>query len=52
MTNVGLMAYFLGIEVEQTDNDSFISQKKYAKGILKPCWSEVEDFKIWKRSHD
>ena len=26
MTNLGLMSYFLGIEVQQTDDDIFISQ--------------------------
>ncbi|KAK2980856.1 hypothetical protein RJ640_003083 [Escallonia rubra] len=35
MTDIGLMSYFLGIEVKQTDKDIFISQKKYAGDILK-----------------
>ncbi|CAM8990990.1 unnamed protein product [Rhodiola kirilowii] len=35
MTDMGLMSYFLGIEVEQADSGIFISQKKYAKDILK-----------------
>lgn len=35
MTNLGEMKYFLGIEVEQTENGIFISQKKYASDILK-----------------
>ena len=35
MTNLGLMSYFLGIEVKQTNEGIFISQKKYATDILK-----------------
>ncbi|CAM8915543.1 unnamed protein product [Rhodiola kirilowii] len=35
MTDMGLMSYFLGIEVEQAVSGIFISQKKYAKDILK-----------------
>lgn len=35
MTNMGLISYFLGIEVNQTDEGIFISQKKYAKYVLK-----------------
>ena len=35
MTNLRLMSYFLGIKVYQTDDDIFISQKKYALDILK-----------------
>ncbi|CAM8931522.1 unnamed protein product [Rhodiola kirilowii] len=35
MTDMGLMSYFLGIEVEQADSGIFISQKKYARDILK-----------------
>jgi len=35
MTDLGLMSYFLGIEVTQTDGEIFISQKKYAGDILK-----------------
>lgn len=35
MTDLGLMSYFLGIEVSQTDSGIFISQKKYAVDILK-----------------
>ena len=34
MTDCGLMAYFLGIEIRQQPDDIFISQKKYAKEIL------------------
>jgi Reverse transcriptase (RNA-dependent DNA polymerase) len=35
MSDPRLMKYFLGIEVVQTENGIFISQKKYAEGILK-----------------
>ena len=35
MTDIGLMPYFLGIEVNQTDHEIFISQQKYARDILK-----------------
>ncbi|KAL1299248.1 hypothetical protein AAHE18_18G095300 [Arachis hypogaea] len=35
MTDMGLMSYFLGIEVIQNDDGIFISQKKYANDILK-----------------
>ncbi|KAK2988263.1 hypothetical protein RJ640_003134 [Escallonia rubra] len=35
MTDMGLMAYFLGIEVKQGSNGIFISQSKYATEILK-----------------
>ena len=35
MTDLGLMKYFLGIEVSQTDDEIFICQTKYAKDVLK-----------------
>jgi len=35
MTDLGLMSYFLGIEVVQQKGGIFISQKKYASDILK-----------------
>jgi len=35
MTDIGLMAYFLGIEVKQVYDGIFISKERYAKGILK-----------------
>lgn len=35
MTDLGLVTYFLGIEIKQNENDVFICQKKYAKEILK-----------------
>jgi hypothetical protein len=35
MTDLGLMKYFLGIEVEQSDHGIFISQHKYIVEVLK-----------------
>jgi hypothetical protein len=35
MTDLGLMRYFLGIEVHEPKNGIFISQSKYARKILK-----------------
>ncbi|GJV35247.1 retrovirus-related pol polyprotein from transposon TNT 1-94 [Tanacetum coccineum] len=35
MTDIGLMSYYLGIEVKQTDEEIFICQERYAKEILK-----------------
>ncbi|XP_044473188.1 receptor-like protein 43 [Mangifera indica] len=35
MTNIGLMSYYLGLEVKQTQGRIFISQKSYAREILK-----------------
>ncbi|KAL2586551.1 hypothetical protein AAZV13_13G060900 [Glycine max] len=35
MTDLGEMSYFLGMEVKQIEGDIFISQRKYAKEILK-----------------
>jgi hypothetical protein len=35
MTDLGLMTYFLRMEVKQRKNEVFICQKKYAKEILK-----------------
>eukprot|EP00253_Pinus_taeda_P032699 PITA_32699 len=34
MTNMGLLRYFLGIEVDQNENGIFISQEKYANEVL------------------
>jgi hypothetical protein len=35
MTDLGLMKYFLGIEVDQSDDGIFICQTKYANEVLK-----------------
>ncbi|KAH9805142.1 hypothetical protein KPL71_002337 [Citrus sinensis] len=35
MTDLGLMAFFLGMEIKQNENEIFICQKKYAREILK-----------------
>ncbi|KAG6483678.1 hypothetical protein ZIOFF_060330 [Zingiber officinale] len=35
MTDIGLMAYYLGIEVNQREDGSFISQAGYEREILK-----------------
>ncbi|KAK2989940.1 hypothetical protein RJ640_013864 [Escallonia rubra] len=35
ITDIGLMSYYLGIEVKQRDDGIFISQEAYAKEVLK-----------------
>jgi hypothetical protein len=35
ITDIGLMDYYLGIEVKQTEEEIFISQEGYAKEIFK-----------------
>lgn len=35
MTDLGLMTFFLGMEIKQAEHEIFICQKKYAKEILK-----------------
>ena len=35
MTNLGLLHYFLGLEVKQCDDGVFVSQRKYATDLLK-----------------
>ncbi|KAK3033406.1 hypothetical protein RJ639_032379 [Escallonia herrerae] len=35
MTDIGLISYYLGIEVKQRDDGIFISQEAYAKEVLK-----------------
>ena len=35
MTDLGLLKFFLGLEVKQRETDIFISQETYAKEILK-----------------
>lgn len=41
--NIGLMSYFLGIEVKQSKEGVFISQKAYAKEVFKT--SKIENCK-------
>ncbi|XP_057969347.1 uncharacterized mitochondrial protein AtMg00810-like [Malania oleifera] len=38
MSDLGMMHYFLGIEVVQSANEIFISQKKYVQDILDRFW--------------
>eukprot|EP00253_Pinus_taeda_P009633 PITA_09633 len=40
MKDMGLMYYFLGVEVWQGDGDLFVSQRKYANEILKRFYME------------
>ena len=35
MTDMGLMSYYLGMEVKQTENGIFVSQESYTKEVLK-----------------
>lgn len=35
MKDLGLMSYFLGLEVHQTQDKIFVSKSKYARGMLK-----------------
>ena len=35
ITDIGLISYYLGIEVKQMDDDIFISQESYKKEVLK-----------------
>lgn len=43
MRNLGLMHYFLGLEVWQREGETFLGQGKYIVGILK-CF-RMEDCK-------
>ncbi|KAE8734503.1 hypothetical protein F3Y22_tig00000764pilonHSYRG00191 [Hibiscus syriacus] len=47
MTDMGLMAYYLGIEVKQQNDGIFISQESYAKEILKKF--KMENFGLVSR---
>ena len=44
MTDLGLMTYFLRMEIKQSQDEVFICQKKYAKEILKKF--HMEDCKL------
>ncbi|XP_071909529.1 uncharacterized mitochondrial protein AtMg00810-like [Coffea arabica] len=35
MTDIGMMSFFLGMEIQQKQNEVFICQQKYAKEVLK-----------------
>ena len=35
MTNIRLMAHFLGVEIQKNEDNVFICQKKYAQEVLK-----------------
>ena len=43
MTDLGLMTYFLVIEIKQSENEVLICKRKYAKEILKKF--EMEECK-------
>ena len=38
MTNIWLMAYYLGIGMKKMEDEIFISQEGYAKEMLGTCW--------------
>ena len=40
MIDLGLMTYFLGMEIKQAKDEVFICQRKYAKEILKKLYME------------
>ncbi|XP_049357591.1 secreted RxLR effector protein 161-like [Solanum verrucosum] len=44
MTDLDLMTYFLGMEIKQRKSEVFISQKKYAKEIVKKI--QMEECKL------
>jgi hypothetical protein len=35
MMNIGLMAYYLGIEIKQGEDEIFVNKKKFAREVLK-----------------
>jgi len=35
MMNIGLMAYYLGIEIKQGEDEIFVNRKKFAREVLK-----------------
>ncbi|GAU41840.1 hypothetical protein TSUD_177510 [Trifolium subterraneum] len=49
MTDLGMMKYFLGVEVSQSPHGIFIHQHKYGSKILK---SSQKDLEISKRHHE
>lgn len=38
MTNLGLLQYFLGLEVSQQRDSVFVHQKRYAENLMKKFW--------------
>jgi len=44
ITDLGLMAYFLGMEIKQNEDDVFICKKKYTQDIIKQF--HMEDCKV------
>ncbi|XP_019052725.1 PREDICTED: uncharacterized protein LOC109114488 [Nelumbo nucifera] len=60
MTDLGLMHYFLGIEITQEEEGTFISQKKYTETLLKIFKMEgcktvstpLENTKAFKKEYD
>lgn len=43
MTDLGLLQYFLGLEVRQGENGIFLCQRKYAEDLLKNFqWKNVK----------
>ena len=56
MINLGMMHYYLGIEVVQSDDEIFVSQKKYIGNILdrlqmKDCNSVSTPFEVCLKLH-
>jgi hypothetical protein len=35
MTDIGLMSYYLGIEIKQGEDEIFVNQEKFTRGIVK-----------------
>ena len=35
MTNIGLISYYLGIEIKQEEDETFMNQQKFAMEVLK-----------------
>nr|GEV87406.1 NB-ARC domains-containing protein [Tanacetum cinerariifolium] len=60
MTDIGIMSYYRGIEVKQTDDRIFICQERYAKEILKrfdmdkcnPVGTPIEHKSFYERAYD
>lgn len=47
MTNLGKMIFFLGMQVQQKQNDIFVCQQKYAKEVLNMFqWKHASQLQI------